>query len=226
MDAITKAGSLECSAPVSTVEWKLVTVLCGALADPPPGASLELETHYRQLSALYTLAREAVQRYGGTLQPLAGEQIVAIFGVPLAQEEHAHRAVLAALELQRRVHEAGSTPSAQPGPRLEVRLGLHTGQVAVGLFEATPEGAGAVVGDTLTRASALQAQAAPGTIRCSKATARLVHEVVQMAAVEPAPMVGEPPLDAVYTVLGRRAPGRLLGPQGARVLTPFHRAHP
>jgi tetratricopeptide (TPR) repeat protein len=102
-----------------------------------------------------------------------------------------------------------------------VRLGLHTGQVAVGLFEATPEGAGAVVGNTLTRASALQVQAAPGTIRCSRATARLVAQVVQVAVVEPAPLAGASPLDAVYTVLGRHAPGRLVGFQGARVLTPF-----
>jgi len=75
-------------------------------------------------------------------------------------------------------HEGGSALGAQPGPGLTVRLGLHTGQVAVGLFEATPEGAGAVVGDILTRASALQALAAPGTIRCSRATARLVSQVV------------------------------------------------
>ena len=102
-----------------------------------------------------------------------------------------------------------------------MRLGLHTGQVAVGLFAQTPEGTGAVVGDTLTRARALQAQAAPGTIRCSRATARLVHEVVQVAAVAPGLMAGESTLDAAYIVLGQRVPGRLLGPQGARVVTPF-----
>jgi DNA-binding winged helix-turn-helix (wHTH) protein/tetratricopeptide (TPR) repeat protein len=221
MDALARTGTRERGAPVSTGEWKLVTVLCCALAAPPSGAALELETHYRQLSALYALTREAVQRYGGTLQPLAGDQIVAIFGAPLAQEEHAQRAVLAALELQRRVHEAGSALSAPLGSGLAVRLGLHTGQVAVGLFEATPEGAGAVVGDTLMRASALQAQAAPGTIQCSQVTARLVSQVVQVAVVEPAPLAVAPLLDTVYTVLGRRAPGRLLSLQEARVLTPF-----
>jgi predicted ATPase len=77
------------------------------------------------------------------------------------------------------------------------------------------------VGDTLTQASALQAQAAPGTMRCSRATARLVSQVVQVVAVESAPMAGKSPLDATYTVLERRASGRLLGLQGARVLTPF-----
>jgi DNA-binding winged helix-turn-helix (wHTH) protein/class 3 adenylate cyclase/tetratricopeptide (TPR) repeat protein len=220
-DARGEEASLQRYAPASTGEWKLVTVLCCALAEPSTGAPLELETHYRQLSALYALARDAVQRYGGTLQPVAGEQILALFGAPLAQEEHAQRAVLAALALQRQVREAGSAPSAQPGPRLEVRLGLHTGQVVVGLFEETPEGAGAVVGETLTQARVLQAQAAPGTIRCSRVTARLVHEVVQVAAVAPGPMAGASPLDAAYLVLGQRVPGRLLGPQGARVVTPF-----
>jgi DNA-binding winged helix-turn-helix (wHTH) protein len=220
-EARAPTGARECDAPVATGEWKLVTVVCCAVAAPPPGAAPELETQYRQWRALYGWAREAVQRYGGTLQPFAGDQIIAIFGAPLAQEEHAQRAVLAALALQRRVHEAGSTESAPPGPRLAVRLGLHTGQVAVGLFEATPEGPGAVVGDTLTQARALQAQAAPGTIRCSGATVRLVAQVVQVAAVEPAPLAGASPLDAVYTILGRRAPGRLLGLEGARVLTPF-----
>src|SRR5262249_18332580 len=97
----------------------------------------------------------------------------------------------------------------------------HTGQVVASLFEATPEGVSAVVGDTLTQARALQAQATPGTIWCSGTTARLVHEVVQVAVVEPAPLAGTSPLETIYTVLGRRAPGRLLGPQGTRVVTPF-----
>src|SRR5262249_44643831 len=204
-------------APASAGEWKLVTVLCGAVAAPPTETLLALETYYRQLSILYALTREAAQRYGGTLQPFAGDQILTLFGAPLAQEEHAQRAVLAALELQRRVREAESASSAPPGPRLEVRLGLHTGQVVVGLFAETPEGAGAVVGEPLTQASILQAQAAPGTIRCSGATARLVHEMVQVAVVEPGPLAGEHPLGVAYTVLGRRAPGRFLGLQGARV---------
>src|SRR5438309_1914782 len=66
------------------------------------GAAREVEPHYNALRALYALAREVVQRYGGTLQPVVGAQIMAIFGAPLAQEDHARRAVLAALDLQQR----------------------------------------------------------------------------------------------------------------------------
>jgi DNA-binding winged helix-turn-helix (wHTH) protein len=58
MDVRVEEASLQRGPPASTGEWKLVTVLCCALADPPAGTSLALETHYRQLSALYALVRD------------------------------------------------------------------------------------------------------------------------------------------------------------------------
>ena len=114
-------------------EWKLVTVLCAApVTRSAGGAQPDADTGYRQLSRLYTLAQPVVQRYEGTLQPVLGDHVLAVFGAPVAQEDHAERAVLAALELQRRVQEAGMDGRAQPGDALGLRVGLHTGQVAVG----------------------------------------------------------------------------------------------
>jgi len=131
MDARIEEASLQSSATAATGERKLVTVLCCALAEPPTGAPREVEPHYNALRVLYTLAREAVQRYGGTLQPVVGEQIMAIFGAPLAQEDHARRAVLAALDLQQRLRQHPTLPPpASAG--LAVRLGLDSGLVVVG----------------------------------------------------------------------------------------------
>ena len=206
-------------------EWKLVTILCAA---PVPrsagGAQPDADTWYRQLSRLYTLAQPVVQRYEGTLQPVLGDHVLAVFGAPVAQEDHAQRAVLAALELQRRVREAGMDGGAQPGDALELRVGLHTGQVAVGGIGDATAGLAAVVGETVMRALALQAQAAPGTILCSDATAHLVQEVVRIEAVAPVPMAGEPTPVAAYTVLGphRRRPFRALA---RRVWAPFVGRH-
>ena len=90
-DAGTPDGPLQQSAPASAGEWKLVTVLCGAVAEVSAAASPEPERHYRQVRALSTLARDAVQQYGGTLYPVVGECIIAIFGAPMAQEDHAQR---------------------------------------------------------------------------------------------------------------------------------------
>jgi hypothetical protein len=161
-----------------------------------------------------------VQRYEGTLQPVLGAHVLAVFGAPVAQEDHAQRAVLAALDLQRRVREAGSDDRAQPGDALGLRVGLHTGQVAVGGIGDATAGLTAVVGETVMQALALQAQAAPGTMLCSDATAHLVQGMVRVAAVAPVPMAGELTPVAAYTVLGphRRRPFRA---RGLRVWTPF-----
>jgi DNA-binding winged helix-turn-helix (wHTH) protein/class 3 adenylate cyclase len=196
-DAGTLDGPLQQSAPVSAGEWKLVTVLCGAVAEVSAEASPEPERHYRQVRALSTLARDAVQQYGGTLYPVVGECIIAIFGAPIAQEDHAQRAVLAALDLQHRVREAG-------GDALAVRLGVHTGMVAVHGIENAQVTLEAVVGDTVTGAMALQTHAAPGTVRCSGATARLVRGLVRLVAQEPVTAGERSRLLSVYQVARRR----------------------
>jgi DNA-binding winged helix-turn-helix (wHTH) protein/class 3 adenylate cyclase/tetratricopeptide (TPR) repeat protein len=197
-------------------EWKVVTVLCCALAKVPVGsAPPEPEAWSRQMRALYVLARDAVQRHGGILRPVMGESIIAVFGAPTAQEDHAQRAVLAGLELQRRLRDAQHEV-------LEVRMGLHTALVTVGGVGDDPATTVAVVGDAVTRAAALQKQAARGVILCSEATARLVQQVVRVAAVVPVPMAGEVPPVPAYTVFGRRGRRRPLIRRGEMwVRTPF-----
>jgi class 3 adenylate cyclase len=194
VDVRVEEASLQRGAPASTGEWKLVTVLCCVLADPPTGAPLELEIHYCQLSALYALAREAVQRYGGTLQPLAGEQILALFGAPLAQEDHARCAVLAALDLLQRLRQHQTLYPPILGVGLAVRMGVHSGPVVVG--ELGPEAHRQVmaVGAPTQGALRLQQQAAPGTLLVSAATYDLVREEVR----------GEP--CGSLTLDGRQAP--------------------
>src|SRR5262249_35696860 len=181
----------------------LVTVLCCGLAETPVGrTSEETEARYDQMRALHVLAQEAVQGYGGTVQPVVGEWFLAVFGAPVAQEDHAPRAVLAAVELQRRVHAGGLQSQSQPGAVLGLRVGLATGQVAVGGggVEERPAGL-TVVGDTVTRAMALQAQAAPEAILCGATTAHLVQAVVRVEALEPMPGAGAS-ASGVYTILG------------------------
>ena len=121
-------------------EWKVVTVLCCALAKAAVGsAPPEAEAWSRQVHALYVLARDAVQRHR-ELRPVTGESIIAVFSAPAAQEDHAQRAVLAGLELQRRLRSAHDAA-------LEVRMGLHTALVTVGRVGDDPATTGAVAGD-------------------------------------------------------------------------------
>jgi class 3 adenylate cyclase len=73
-----------------------------------------------------------VHRYEGTINQFLGDGFMALFGAPIAYEDHARRAVLAALGMQRRLTERRADLGLPPGEELAVRLGLNTGLVVVG----------------------------------------------------------------------------------------------
>ena len=106
----------------------------------------------------------------GTLLQVSSEGFLALFGAPVAQEDYARRAVLAAFELRQRLH-APDALRAQPHG-VALCLGLHTGPVVVGPLVHDPQLPYAVVGDTLPVAIRLQQQAVPDTILVSAATYR------------------------------------------------------
>ena len=87
-----------------------------------------------------------MHQYGGTIQQVAGDRLLAMFGVPLAQEDHAQRAVLAALELHQRL-TAPPAPDRDSAP-LAVCIGLHTTLSIVGPLREAPELAAVVIGET------------------------------------------------------------------------------
>jgi DNA-binding winged helix-turn-helix (wHTH) protein len=127
-------------------EYKPVTVLCGALAKTPAlAACLGPEGLYCLLQAWLVLVQEVVQYYEGTLTPGTGEGMTALFGAPTALEDHARRAVLAALTLRQRVqtHPALSVH----GGAITVRMGLHSGLAVAGDLGAAPQRCYTAVGE-------------------------------------------------------------------------------
>jgi class 3 adenylate cyclase/predicted ATPase len=176
-------------------EHKLVTVLCCAVTDAPALAVEHgPEAMHRLMQAVFARAREVMQRYEGTITSVTGEGLTALFGAPLGQEDHARRAVLAALELRQalRTHPLGDVHV--------VGMGVHTGPVVVGRLAHAPQQLYTAMGDTLHQASQLQRLAPPGTILLSAATQALVQEEVRVTAFN-APTLSGPrgPL-AVYMV--------------------------
>jgi class 3 adenylate cyclase/tetratricopeptide (TPR) repeat protein len=182
-------------------EYKPVTVLCGVLADGPTLAvRLGPERWYRLLQSWLALVQAVVQEYEGTLLPGTGEGMTALFGAPAAQEDHARRAVLAALALRERVqtHPALTVH----GSAVTVRMGLHSGLVVAGDVGAAPHPRYTAVGEAPHVALQLQQHAAPGTICLSAATYALVQAEVRVEACRAlaAESPGEP--RRVYTVHG------------------------
>src|SRR5262245_45055322 len=190
-------------------ERKLVTLLsCALVTAPDSQTSMDLEALHSQMRTLYALAQQEVHQYGGMLQQVAGDRLLAVFGAPLAQEDHAQRAVLAALGLHQRL-TATPVPDRDPAP-LKVCIGLHTTLGIVGPLGEAPDLATAVIGETSRVLEALQRQADPGTIVCSNATAPWLKGMVRLQAVRPGSGGAAPMFPEVYTVLGLRA-GHLPG---------------
>jgi DNA-binding winged helix-turn-helix (wHTH) protein/predicted ATPase len=192
-------------------EHKLVTILSCTLISAAGGqAAVDLETLHSQMRILYGLAQRQVHQYGGTMQQVAGDRLLAMFGAPLAQEDHAQRAVLAALGLQQQL-TAPPALDRDPAP-LVVCIGLHTTQSIVGPLGEAPELAAVVIGETSRVLAALQRETVPGTVVCSNATVPWVKGMVRLQAVPPES--GDAP-PTVYTVLGSH-PRRLHGAWRAR----------
>ena len=182
-------------------ERKLVTLLGCVLAhDTTIQGQAGLDALHGEMRTLFTLAQEMVDRYGGVIHHVAGTRILALFGAPLAQEDHALRAVLAAWGLQQRLAALRDTAEE---PLAACLLGLHTGLMVVGeLGEAQRS---AIFGDLTLTLETLHEHAAPGMLICSEATARLVRKDVHFKEVAPVPMRGRSTGARTYQVVRLRS---------------------
>jgi class 3 adenylate cyclase len=157
-------------------EHKAVTVLCASLVEASAlAAQLGPEAMHRLMQAYLATAQQVLPSYGGTLTHLTGEGFVALFGAPLAQEDHAQRAVLAAMALR----QALPVGHASLSPPVSFGIGVHTGPVVVGGLSAERHRLYTAVGKTIQLAHWLRQRAAPGAILLSATTQQLVQAEVQ-----------------------------------------------
>ncbi len=203
-------------------EYKQVTVLCGGLADALALAvRLGPEAMHRRMQTVFTVVQQVLHRYAGSLIDFSGDGFVALFGAPVAQEDHAQRAVLAALTLHAQVGASAPDRSQAPAEPLALCLGLHTGRVVVDRLGGDPQRLYTAAGETTQVALRLRQLAAPGTILLSAATQHLVQEDVW---VEPQ---GEVQIGAahapvpVYGVRGIAHQRSGVVGHGARARSPF-----
>jgi DNA-binding winged helix-turn-helix (wHTH) protein/class 3 adenylate cyclase/tetratricopeptide (TPR) repeat protein len=203
-------------------ERKQVTILGCALADARGlAARLGAEAMYRLMQTFLALTQRVVQRHAGTLVQRLSDGFVAFFGAPVAQEDHARQAVLAAFELQQRVRAELALHASLRGASLATSIGLHTGAVIVGPLGEDAQTLYAALDDTTDVASRLQRLAGPDTILLSEATRRFVQEEVRVESygiLDSAELPRSLPVYRVREVLVRRSgvTGR-----GGRLLSPF-----
>ena len=203
-------------------EHKVVTVVVGMLVPAAPRTQRqEAEVWHQVLQGLLTGLLKEVERYGGTLQTVQDDGFLALFGAPVAQEDHARRAVRAALAIQQHLRPGPGAPAGPPGEGYSVRLGLHTGQILLGRLGAAQRLIYTAVGDTTRHATRLAQQATPGALLVSAATAQLVHDEVRLVACAPEPLPGQADALRAYQVLGLAPRRHPLLPDGVRPRSRF-----
>jgi adenylate cyclase len=167
-----------CGSPITPVgpqsEHKQVTVLFADVVRSMDLASrLDSERLREVMSELFNRCGAIVARYGGTVDKFTGDGIMAIFGAPIALEDHAARACLSALEIQREVRHLASDVHRRDGVEYALRVGLNSGAVVTGQIGVDPTSYTAV-GAQVGLAQRMESVAPAGGVMVSESTARLV----------------------------------------------------
>src|SRR5207244_7086657 len=112
---------------------KTVTVLfCDVTGSTSLGETLDPERLRALLARYFEGMKTIVERHGGTVEKFIGDAVMAVFGVPVVHEDDALRAVRAAVEMRRALARLNNTLDSRFGVRLEMRIGINTGEVVVG----------------------------------------------------------------------------------------------
>jgi class 3 adenylate cyclase/tetratricopeptide (TPR) repeat protein len=186
-------------------ERKQVTVLfCDIVDSSRLAQRLEPEAMHEVMDRSLRLMAEAVHRYEGTVNQFLGDGLMALFGAPVALEDHALRGVQAALAIRETLSGYSEQLKRERGVELQLRLGLNTGLVVVGRIGDDLRMDYTAVGDTTHLASRVQGVAEPGTIVITEATHRLVERYVLIEGLEPVSVKGRSEPVRVYRVIGRR----------------------
>ena len=161
---------------------KTVTVLfCDVASFSGLGERLDPESLRRVMSRYFDEMGAVIERHGGTIEKFIGDEIMAVFGVPLVHEDDALRAVRAGAEMRDRLRGLNEELESRWGVRLEARMGINTGEVVAGDPNA---GSTFVTGDAVNLAKRLEQAADPGQILIGKATYPLVKDAISAGPLE------------------------------------------
>jgi class 3 adenylate cyclase/tetratricopeptide (TPR) repeat protein len=202
-------------------ERKQVTVLfCDMVSSTALADRIGPEAMHLLLNRFFELALGEVHRYEGTINQFLGDGFMALFGAPIAHEDHPLRAVLAAVGLQKRMQEDRSELGESLGTDLAIRMGMNTGWVVVGGIGDHLRMDYTAVGDTTNLAARLQQAAEPGSILISDTTSRIVQGSVLLETLPPFQVKGKTHPIQAFKVLGIGS-GSEQTILGGGVLSPF-----
>src|SRR5262245_19698503 len=196
---LTTRGALE-------GERKQVTVLFADLKDSTELIrGLDPEAAQQLLDPALRRMMDAVHRFEGIVNQVLGDGIMALFGAPIAHEDHALRACYASLAMQTAMRDYTEEVRRAQGLELHVRVGLNAGEVVVRTIGNDLHMDYSAVGQTTHLAARMEQLASPGSIRLTAATLRLVEGMVQVNDLGPIPVKGLTEPVEVFELIGASA---------------------
>ncbi|HZY60388.1 MAG TPA: adenylate/guanylate cyclase domain-containing protein, partial [Candidatus Binataceae bacterium] len=145
---------------------------------------------------------DAVHRYQGYVVQSTGDGIFALFGAPIAYEDHPQRALYAALQMRDALREYGAKLAAQAGPALEARIGVNTGEVVVRQIETSGRTEYTPIGHTANLAARMETAAPAGSIAISEQTRKLVEGYFELRPLGATSVKGVSEAVGIYEVIG------------------------
>ena len=182
---------------------------------------LDPEHVHQVMTRAFELMLAEVHRYEGTVNQFLGDGIMALFGAPIAHEDHAQRAVYAALGLRKALESYHEELQGKRGIHLQVRQGLNTGLVVVGSIGNDLRMDYTAVGDTTNVAARLQQAADPGRIVVAEAVHRLVGGYFHTRPLGALALKGKAETVRAWEVISARTARTRFDVEAERGLTPF-----
>ena len=179
---------LECGAAVSTAakpaEYKQVTVLFADVVHSMDiAAAVGAERLREIMTELVNQCAAVVQHFGGRVDKFTGDGVMAVFGAPVALEDHALRACLAALDILNETQRLAAEVQRRDGIAFQLRIGLNSGQVIAGEIGSGALGYTAI-GEQVGMAQRMESVAPPGGVMLSESTAQLVEDAAVLGEPE------------------------------------------
>ncbi len=212
---LTSRATLEGERKLSTVLFADLKGSMEILADRDP------EDTWKFLHAVLDRMIEAVHYYEGTVPSIMGDGIMALFGAPLAHEDHAVRACYAALRMQETVAKYADEVQRSQGVPITIRVGINSGEIVISAIGNDLQMEYTVVGQTVHLAARMEQMAKPGSVLATADTFRLAEGYVSMKSLGPVQVKGLADPIQIYEITGHGAAKTRLQAAAARGLTRF-----
>ena len=183
-------------------ERKLVTVLFADVANFTSMAEkLDPEDVHQLMDGCFQILMDQIHKHEGTINQFTGDGIMALFGAPLAHEDHAQRACYAALEILKGLEKYGEKLKTEFGVDFKMRIGLNSGNVVVGSIGDNLRMDYTAIGDTTNLASRMQSEARPGTVLISENTYRIARDFFRFESLGKVKVKGKAELQEIYELV-------------------------